>query len=141
MEIKDKLYGVFCFGILRYCWTSACSHVYMYSIDYLLGCYWLSMELCRIVMFRKREANNSFVGPLDRNVALVPQLWAKFVFFMLFFPSYPIIYITVYYERDYYLLLMRLFDHALQFILIHVRTSYINTYILNISYTSDPQFL
>lgn len=111
------------------------------SIDYLLGCYWLSMELCRIVMFRKREANNSFVGPLDRNVAPVPQLWAKFVFFMLFSPSYPIIYITVYYERDYYLLLIRLFDHALQFILIHVRTSYINTYILNISYTSDPQFL
>lgn len=59
---------------------------------------------------------------------------------MLFFPSYPTIYITVYYERDYYLLLIRLFDHALQFILIQVRTSYINTYILNISYTSDPQF-
>lgn len=111
----------------------------IYSIDYLLGCYWLSMELCRIVMFRKREANNSFVGPLDRNVALVPQLWAKFVF-SCYFPA-RIQYITVYYERDYYLLLIRLFDHALQFILIHVRTSYINTYILNISYTSDPQFL
>lgn len=41
------------------------------SIDYLLGCYWLFMELCWIVMFRKCEVNNSFVGFLDRNVVFV----------------------------------------------------------------------
>lgn len=120
-----------------------CMQSRVYSINYLLGCYWLSMELCRIVMFRKREANNSFVGPLVRNVALVPQLWAKFIFFILFFPR--IQYITVYYERDYrglfYSLLIHLFVRALQFILIHVRTSHIDSYILNILYTSHPQFL
>lgn len=35
------------------------------------GCLWNYVGL---VMFRKREAKNSFVGPLDKNVALVPQL-------------------------------------------------------------------
>lgn len=57
------------------------------SINYLLGCYWLSMELCRIVMFRKRKANNSFVGPLDRNVALVPHAaLSKICIFHVIFP-------------------------------------------------------
>lgn len=117
------------------------SRVYIALITYwvVTGCLWNYVGLLCSENVRQTTVL------LDLWTEMLPsslmQLWAKFVFFMLFFPSYPIIYITVYYERDYYVLLMRLFDHALQFILIHVRTSYINTYILNISYTSDPQFL
>lgn len=115
------------------------SRVYVALITYwvVTGCLWNYVELLCSENVRQTTVL------LDLWTEMLPSSlsFEQNLYFSCYFPPRIQLYITVYYERDYYLLLIRLFDHALQFILIHVRTSYINTYILNISYTSDPQFL
>lgn len=125
------------------------SRVYVALITYwvVTGCLWNYVELlCSENVRQTTVLLDLWTEMLPSSLSFEQNLY----FSCYFSPriQYITVYyehITVYYERDYrglfYLLLIRLFDHALQFILIHVRTSYINTYILNISYTSDPQFL